>query len=336
MKNIRVMPSLEEFPPEIITNIVLRLPIKCLVQCRCVSKPWCSMIDEPHFAKMYLSVGVKPISTPSNRIMVSVRRVAPLGYEHYIAEDTDEGLVIKGTAKIDLPINTYYAQNPSNGLVILESDSRHYICNPATGKCLLIATESRKRLLFGMGFSLSSQEFKVVQVRTYSVVGANTHSSRFEVFTLGTQGRRTAGSLPYRLRCSCLYFNGSLHWIVHYEYSNMGSESFTTLRIVSFNLDSEAIGEFPKPEINFTSKLERTKSRTYLLGVLGDYLSLWDFQISDPIEVWVMKDYKVKESWTKQYSIIQSQLSYCVEPLCLRKNGDLLLHVDQKYFVSYN
>ncbi|KAF6167270.1 hypothetical protein GIB67_043131 [Kingdonia uniflora] len=212
------------------------------------------MIDDPHFAKMYISVGVKPISTPSNRIMVSVRRVVPLGYEHYIAEDTDEGLVIKGTAKIDLPNNTYYAQNPSNGLVILEYDSRHYICNPVNGKCLLIATEPHKRLLFGMGFSLSSREFKVVQVTTYYVVGINTHSSKFEVFTLGTQGRRMVGSLPYKLRCSCLYFNGSLHWIVHYDYSNMGSESFTTLRILSFDLDSEAIGEFPKPEINFTSK----------------------------------------------------------------------------------
>ncbi|KAF6167294.1 hypothetical protein GIB67_043155 [Kingdonia uniflora] len=304
------MSSIVEFPPEIITEIVLRLPIKHLLQCRCVSKPWCRMIDDPRFAKMYLSVDDnKPMSSPSSSIIVLVRRVltGTFSDELYIAEDTDEGLVIKGTAKIDLPISTYYAQNPSNGLVILEYDSRHYICNPATGKCLLIATESRKRLLFGMGFSLSSREFKVVQVRTYFVVGANTHSSRFEVFTLGTQGRRTVGSLPYRLRCSCLYFNGSLHWIVHYDYSNMSSESFMALRSVSFDLDSEAIGEFPKPEINFTSKLE----------------------------VWIMKDYKVKESWTKQYSIIRSQLgSYWVEPICLRKNGDLLLHVDQEYFVS--
>ncbi|KAF6144485.1 hypothetical protein GIB67_025895 [Kingdonia uniflora] len=265
---------------------------------QCVSKPWCHMIDNPRFAKMYLSLDDnKPISTLSNRIMVSLWRA--LDYERYIAEDTDEGLVIKGAAKIDLPINIYYVQNPSNGLVTLESVLRHYICNPATGKCLPIANQPCKRMSIGMGFSLSKREFKIAQIATYSEVEACTYQSKFEVFILGTQVRRMIGSLPHNLFGSCVYFNGSLHWIVDYDFVNMSSESFTTLRIVSFNLDTETIGEFPNPEISYTSQLDRIKSRTYMLGVLGGYLSLWDFQSSNPLEVWVMKDYKVKESWTK-------------------------------------
>ncbi|KAF7831465.1 F-box protein interaction domain protein [Senna tora] len=46
-------PSFVDLPSPITTNILLRLPIKSVLICKCVCKSWHTIISDPHFAKLH-------------------------------------------------------------------------------------------------------------------------------------------------------------------------------------------------------------------------------------------------------------------------------------------
>ncbi|GMN36496.1 hypothetical protein TIFTF001_006070 [Ficus carica] len=55
------------FPPEIITDIICRLPVKDLLRYRCVSKSWRSMIDGPDFIKLHSKQSMESQFQPQPR-----------------------------------------------------------------------------------------------------------------------------------------------------------------------------------------------------------------------------------------------------------------------------
>jgi len=48
-----LFPFFDNLPSHLTANILLKLPIKPLLICKCVCKIWKTMISEPHFAKSH-------------------------------------------------------------------------------------------------------------------------------------------------------------------------------------------------------------------------------------------------------------------------------------------
>jgi len=51
-KSYKLCPYFDNLPSQLTTEILLKLPIKSLLICRCVCKIWNTLISEPRFAKL--------------------------------------------------------------------------------------------------------------------------------------------------------------------------------------------------------------------------------------------------------------------------------------------
>nr|GEZ20877.1 hypothetical protein [Tanacetum cinerariifolium] len=113
------------------------------------------------------------------------------------------------------------------------------------------------------------------------------------------------------------FLNGALHWATGDQWAG---------DIVSLDLGKETYGEVLQPEY-----IEGSKRLS--LGVLGEWLCVFcNYYERRVVDVWVMKVYGVKDSWTKLVSIshpnnqtlVSSYMKFHA-PLCISNDGKLLL-----------
>jgi hypothetical protein len=78
-----------------------------------------------------------------------------------------------------------------------------------------------------------------------------------------------------------------------------------------------------------------------MLGVLGGCLYFFDYPLGDSFDIWVMKQYGVQESWTKEF-ILKNPSTDIIwywdlyRPISLLSNGEILMSHKSKAMVSYN
>ncbi|KAK9285714.1 hypothetical protein L1049_024913 [Liquidambar formosana] len=141
------------------------------------------------------------------------------------------------------------------------------------------------------------------------------------------------------------FLNGTLHWFC--------KDDERADFIVSFDFGDERFRPIPPPPpyclkcpfgpIPFIPSSSRcfyaNKSKTGI-GVLKGSLCLCDASSYDVTDIWVMKDYGVKESWFKEFKIDTSHLDRWPKGLCqpidVLKSGDLLMYHANNALVSYN
>ncbi|KAF7113714.1 hypothetical protein RHSIM_RhsimUnG0110600 [Rhododendron simsii] len=85
----------------------------------------------------------------------------------------------------------------------------------------------------------------------------------------------------------------ALHWVVSQK-----PESDTANLVVAFDLTTEEYLLVPQPEFS-------SKDFHMNIGELEGCLCILCNYIQKRVDVWVMKDYGVKESWTKLFSVAQ-------------------------------
>ncbi|XVF28464.1 hypothetical protein REPUB_Repub15cG0031500 [Reevesia pubescens] len=155
-------------PTVIVMDILSRLPLKSLLNCRYVCKTWLQqIISDPHFSKLHQSRSAinilnhngSPRCESRNILLYQIDK-APQGDRIQIDE-------MKFTPRFNLPNSSFELVNSCNGLLCLcrfLHKSLH-VCNP----CLEFETELnwQQILSFYIDFSLG----QVVHVPNDSVVG---------------------------------------------------------------------------------------------------------------------------------------------------------------------
>ncbi|KAF2292365.1 hypothetical protein GH714_020693 [Hevea brasiliensis] len=154
-----------------------------------------------------------------------------------------------------------------------------------------------------------------------------------------------SGKIPFQLvrRPSEALVNGRLHWVSRHRRYNPAR------LLVSLDLADEQFREVPKPDSGSLSR------RNYHLAVLRGCLSAAVYCSYGRLEIWVMKEYNVKESWVKEYSIgtympkgLKQNLDRpskiwksalngrVVRVLGLLQNGEVLLEYKSRVLVTYD
>ncbi|XP_059650918.1 F-box/kelch-repeat protein At3g06240-like [Cornus florida] len=151
----------------------------------------------------------------------------------------------------------------------------------------------------GFGFDALTDDYKVVRIVYLYVPNEFGPPPEIDIFSLSTGTWRNISHLGLSHiigeRAPQAYLNGTAHWLAF----DRGIDFFNL--IVSFHMGDEVFGEIMVPSSIAHDKWEMdnlrvAKFRESLSLIVG----IWG---KGACCIWVMKEYGVSESWTKQFDI---------------------------------
>jgi F-box interacting protein len=286
-------PPLPTLPFDLIADILCRLPVKFLLQLQCLCKSFHSLISDPKFAKKHLRM-----SNTRHRLMLSS------------TNDLDELVLFDSPMPTDFPtftINQTQVSYPD--CLKIEYDSPLHVrsCDgilcftmydgPGVGPPVLWNPSIRT---FKILPPLDNKPFSAYSfgydhcIDKYKIVAVSLVEDREEVrvHTLGTDTWRRIPDFPYSGPfCGYgIFVGGTVNWLSLDEVSSL-------CVIVSLDLEKESYQTLSLPDIE-NDPLTNLGD----LGVLRDCLCV--FASCDMFfDVWVMKEYGNKKSWTRLYRV---------------------------------
>ncbi|XP_050365992.1 F-box protein CPR1-like [Argentina anserina] len=335
------------FQPEIIFEILTRLPPESLVKFMCVCKDWNSIIRSQKFIRAQHDRSMKA----NSRTILVLNSNAPTRSEASLVYfDT----LIPHTVRVKQPLNKLAGMTSvagySNGLVCIMRAGEHLVVwNPSIRRFKQIPFEQPAgagKRYYGFGYDSTDDDYKLVRVVVFGFDGV---SSEVKIYSLKSNSWKKIQGLPriedfgmLSLRLSS--WNGVLHWLMCHKLDEQ------THRLVTLDLATERYDELPIPHYNDGPQLT--------LGVLGEeylYVSLHYRPEAESIlnsrnDVWIMKEYGVATSWTKLYTFALEDMPQTPEykrlafksyrhckPLLFSETGEkVLLHVDSDTLYWYD
>ncbi|KAM7468845.1 hypothetical protein LguiA_007028 [Lonicera macranthoides] len=318
-------------PAELLTEILSRLPVKTLLLCTSVSKSWYSLITSPFFITTHQlnnRNNPAPLLLLRQEYSLNKKKHCSLHYNN----DTFEEFV-----ELDLPHitkeNRYIRiAGICNGLVCLYDLNEYIVAlwNPSLKKSIILpkpcaVRESGAFYHIGFGIDPISNDYKIVKLTTtYIILDGDLElltPPKVELFELSTSSWRdiNVGDYPYVISPSNqpVLFNGVVHWAGYNQKCKVGS-GFHPF-IVSFDMRNDTLGVVMVPPCG-----QNSPDWCVRFILFGESLSIFHRDVDHSCCLWVMKEYGVGSSWTKQFTIDLGQ-PYVGRPLCCSKNGDILL-----------
>jgi F-box interacting protein len=299
-----------QLPPELVWEIMVRLPVKSLLRFRCVCKAWRDRISgDAEFRGAHLRAQTPCLfawsSTEENRRnMVTTSSL-------YVSE-SEESAALQNTMVLPLE-----EQRPCfahcHGLVLMPTETVVRVFNPATRRVLTLPCSSNgvapptfcfqaflTHQLFGIGHDPLSNTYKVVRffLSTLDLLPTD-YNFGVDVFTIGIdqQWRQTTAQPPYpaHMGRNPAFFKGSLFWTID---ENRLSKGESAPGFVRFRLEDESFSVTPPPPrcrglIYETSYLAELRGELSVAHAGAQY---------DSIEIWMCDQVDTNQpQWNKRY-----------------------------------
>ncbi|KAI9109321.1 hypothetical protein K1719_019665 [Acacia pycnantha] len=342
----------DHLPPEIVLEILYRLPGKSLVKFTCVCKAWNSLITDQTFIYDHLNRTIQ-VSNDNNILFFHLyfyefrgqRRHLLMHHEneycyslYSVNKQTNHSFLERlPFSNLLFPHHRWpLFVSTSNGLVCLSDRyspldyETILIWNPFLRKYLVlpkpIKTFKKRELLeyspcFGFGFDSRNNDYKVIRLMDHWRTEDTPH---VEVYSLVSRSWRsiTVRVPQFRLRgynwLRTPFVNGAVHWIVSRRRSDGLDDTF----ILSFDVTEEKFRELTLPR-----QSEWIPSR--LLVVEGGHLlAIVNQRYKNQqlvCNIWVMKEYGIAESWTKLFEFDQSHYGGITDILALTRSGKVVM-----------
>ncbi|PHT71081.1 hypothetical protein T459_26185 [Capsicum annuum] len=310
-----VQDSSSEFPvlpADLISEILFKLPVKSHLKFKSVSKSWLGLISSPKFVKSHIN-----ISSDNNSLL----------YDH-----------VTKAIDFDFPPNksnksSIKAVGSANGLIyVVLGHSDLFLWNPSIRKFKKLPSPRIVFLyMYGFGYDELNADYKVVcltqkvydddsRYNVDKIYSLNNNSwKRLDEFRIGKLSNQTG-----------MFVNGKLRW----ENTTKHFGCYSDWDVIFIDLADGRWGEMEKPFYS-EGKLRFEPC----LGVLENDLSMLCHHLGSHADVWVMKEYGVKESWTKMFIIKYpyDNMGYSVfgPPFCMSSEGEILFRNDS-VFMIYN
>ncbi|CAO2821296.1 unnamed protein product [Amaranthus hypochondriacus] len=333
--------SLVELPQELIfSEILTRLPVNSLTRFKSVSKTWNSLLSSPYFINFHMRctnsnpfVPTKCVFIKSDYYFYILNYAA---YDKYPDENHGEkGLtLIKSLHFYDNGVNTFLIGS-CNGLICFGRgnefngfDYYFHVYNPIMGKSLHVFDplgNFQGKLIYGFGFVSIKDDYVLF------VGGLQRGSLKTFVYVYSLKsnlwkkiGAFDENELSILMGGKGVLVNETLHW-------NMTRIRTSNARFITgFDLVNETFKDvkMPKEFLGNADVLE------FGLNEMGGNLCVWDEDIYGRVEIWMLMQYGVWDSWTKLFKIdtIPGLLNFygCIEngKLLVQTNDGSLLFID--------
>lgn len=340
--------SITDLNESIIINILIFLPLQFIMRCRCVCKNWATLIAQPYFIQPYYTYHSSKRSDPSIQFLLHDETnklfLAQLDEDSRIDAYPPPDSIIPRESQLYLKFLNDFYPVPSlvslricttcifTGFIVADAYDHHtnvrrgqyHIFNPITSQHFLV-----KQFITNEFFShecalVFLQKTNQLKLLSFSVCKSD-HYLRVDIQTIGTKLWRRIGSIPFRPEEIQFptFANGLYHWI-GYPRDQL---------ICSFDAEKEVFKQIPTP----------AATRDYdcsNLGLLDGYLCIYMKSYSArPIELWVMNEYGIPESWTKKFVFhckCDLHLDRILGPLKCLENGEVLVICRKLHAICYN
>ena len=322
-------------PHEVVREILLSLPVKSLIRFRCVSKSCNSLITSSDFIDSHLtrshSLPSNSSSNSNNTLIVRDLATKPNVHQyrlfHNDSFDRTEHLEFPLTTRRRSRIHKCMFIGYVNGLFCLYEKERFILCNPSIRKCIIlpkhcikIKTDGNVQCHSAFGFDSRTNDYKVVIIALPdNPYYMKKKPTLVEVYSLSEGSWKiidASTSFPPNIRfngynCPAASLNGAIHFTVQ-VMPNSNESAF-----LSFDLRDEVFHVISLPDSIATHGWINA-------SVFRGSLSLiCERHTPSKCSIWVMKEYGVVDSWTKQFTFDHSGGYLSV--IGLRKNGHVLM-----------
>jgi F-box interacting protein len=224
----------------------------------------------------------------------------------------------------------YYKVLDCKGLILFTTDNEsHILWNPAIRMSMTLPrprvdVPKGKHCVHGFGFDHRSNDYKVLRM-VQDIYGLFP-VLQVELYRLRTGAWETftgADDFLYHIAPNTQAFvNGASHWFGYLKREHMLSDVYPKRVVVLFDMCDEQLRVMKLP-----NHLGLDWDKTLDLGVSGGLLSLMEYNgrqdVNLSCSIWLMKEYGVAESWTKQSTIALEGWSFG-RIFCFRNNENIL------------
>lgn len=310
-------------PPEMMEEILLRLPVKSLKRFKCVCLSWRSLISESLFtlkhALMLEASKATTYKTSPYGVITTSRYHLKSCCVHSLYNEPMAN-VFEHDGEL-LGRDYYQVVGTCNGLVCFHVDynKSFYLWNPTIkvqqrlpGSDL--ETGDEVVVNYGFGYDESEDDYKIVallQQRHELKTEAMIYSTRQKLWRSSSNTCFPSGVVLANKSRSGIYINGTLNWAATHSLSSSVST------IISYDMSRDVFNELLGP-----GSCDRG-CFTLTLGDLRGCLSMVCYCKGANADVWVMKEFGERDSWSKLLSI--PGLTEFVRPLWISRGSVVLL-----------
>ncbi|CAL1366074.1 unnamed protein product [Linum trigynum] len=319
-------------PPDLIVEILTWLPVDSLLRFRSVSKWFKTLISSPDFVKSHLRNTKALSAVKPNRVDRLFRRSL-----HSWSLDTlynapgIEGVELVDTVKRHL-ISYDWAVGSCDGMLCSVGwYSRMVVWNPSTGIVMelslkdlpdVASTEEMFEIsrVFGFGYDCQLDDYKVVAMISYPAENRTRHDefeTLVKVFALKTTSWRRVDNFKHGLPIgNGTFAAGRLYYKVRsFDAGNLERKD----TLFSLDLATEKFNKVKLPDF------DEAATTLWELGSFADDRLYLTCSYGNSCEVWVMKEPRVMESWTKLFRVDQHEVNaQSLAPLYISDNGEAL------------
>jgi len=289
MKLQRLKSSPPSLPFDLVIEILCRLPVKHLLQLRCVCKSWNSLIsDDSKFAKKHLCLS----TSNQDHLHLNITGMNSSN-ELLLFDFSISSIFTSASTTVQCPPFTWrrsYALEVStcDGILCVGGINGRlpFLYNPSIKKSKTLpplkTTTTREvrpiKTLYSLVYHGFTNKYKILALTLYL-----NSKSEVNVHTLGTDYWRKINDFPCHRR-SCaepgIFMNDTVNWLIYDTCSS-------SMVIVSLDLNKELYQKLLLP-LGTSSHLGATRGCLFVVSDWGQFSDLM-----------IMKEYGNENSWTK-------------------------------------